>query len=277
MSAPDLTRRPQQDERQRVGRHHGERASALHALDQRLVVVDRAGRGRVLQQHAEHRVVGLESAMIAGHHLDTERPGARLHHLERLRMTTTVDEEPRALTARRRQADRHRFGGRGPLVEQRGVGHRQTGQVGDHGLEVDERLEAALRDLGLVGRICGVPGRVLQHVALDHPRHDARVIAHAQAGAQHQVLARDRAQPLERFGLAHALADRDLAAHADRRGNGLIDQRVEGGETQRLEHLLDLLGAGAEVSFDEVGQAGSRGGARVRFERRIGHCREGRA
>ena len=268
-----LTRRSQQNERQRIGRHHRERSGVVHPLDQRPVVVDRAGRRRVLQQHAEHRAVGLEGAMVAGHHLDAERPGARLHHLERLRMAAVVDEEPRAGAARRGQADRHRFGGRGPLVEQRRVGHRQTGEVGDHGLEVDERLEAALRDLGLVGRVGGVPGRVLQHVALDHPRHHARVIAHAQARAQHHVLARDRAQLFERFVLGHALADRDLAAHPDRRGNGLLHQRVERRQAEHLEHLLDLLRAGADVALDELGQVWGGGGARLRLERWIRHCR----
>ena len=270
---PHLTRRPQQNERQRVGRHHRERSGAVHALDQRLVVVDRAGGGRVLEQHAEHRAVGLEGAMVAGHHLDAERPGARLHHLERLRMAAVVDEEPRAGAARRGQADRHRLGGRGPLVEQRRVGHRQTGEVGDHGLEVDERLEAALRDLGLVRRVGGVPGGVLQHVALDHPRHHARVVAHAQARAQHHVPARDHAQLFERFVLAHTFADRDLAAHPDRGGNGLLHQRVQRREAEHLEHLLDLLRAGADVAFDEVGQAGGGCGPRVRLEGWVRHCR----
>src|SRR3546814_9110392 len=38
--------------------------------------------------------------------------------------------------------------------------HRQAGQVGDHGLEVEQGLEAPLGDLRLVGRVGGVPTRV---------------------------------------------------------------------------------------------------------------------
>ena len=53
---------------------------------------------------------------------------------------------------------------------------RQPGQVGDHRLEVEQRLEPALADLGLVGRVGGVPGRVLQHVALDDRRGDRAVV-----------------------------------------------------------------------------------------------------
>jgi hypothetical protein len=66
--------------------------------------------------------------------------------------------------------------GRG-LVEQRGVGDRQPGQVRHHRLEVQQRLQPALADLGLVGRVGGVPGRVLQHVALDRGRRDRAVKA----------------------------------------------------------------------------------------------------
>ena len=74
---------------------------------------------------------------------------------------------------------RHRLGGGGALVEQRGVGGRQPGQVADHGLEVEQRLEPALGDLRLVRRVGGVPARVLEHVAPDHRRGDRAVVAQA--------------------------------------------------------------------------------------------------
>ena len=73
----------------------------------------------------------------------------------------------------------HRLGDRGRLVQQARAGGRQPGQVGDHGLEVEQRLQPALADLGLVGRVGGVPGRVLQHVAPDHRRGDGAVVAEA--------------------------------------------------------------------------------------------------
>jgi hypothetical protein len=68
-----------------------------------------------------------------------------------------VDHERLALAVVGLDAHVHRLGGGGGLVEQRGVGHRQAGEVGDHRLEVEQRLEAALRDLGLVRRVRGVP------------------------------------------------------------------------------------------------------------------------
>ena len=72
-----------------------------------------------------------------------------------------------------RMRQRHRLGRGGGLVEHRRVGDGHAGEVGDHGLEVEQRFHAALRDLGLVGRVGGVPGRVLEDVAQDDARRDA--------------------------------------------------------------------------------------------------------
>ena len=111
----------------------------------------------------------------------------------RLREHVVGHEEAVALAAgRRAMAQRHRLGGGGRLVQHRRVGDRHAGQVADHRLEVDQRLEPALRDLGLVRRVRGVPGRVLEHVAQDHARRVRAVVALADERFQHLVLRRDR-------------------------------------------------------------------------------------
>ena len=48
---------------------------------------------------------------------------------------------------------RHRFGGSRRLVQERRVGDLHPGQVGHHRLKGQEAFEAALGDLGLVGRV----------------------------------------------------------------------------------------------------------------------------
>ena len=104
----------------------------------------------------------------------TSRPmgSARVcEHGDRLRVGVVVDEEAVAAHARHAVGHRHRLGGRRGLVEQRGVGDLEAGELGDHRLEVEQRLEPALADLGLVGRVRRVPGGVLEHVAQDHRGH----------------------------------------------------------------------------------------------------------
>ena len=76
-----------------------------------------------------------------------------------------------------------------------------AGQVGDHRLEVQQRLQAALRDLWLVRRVRGVPGGVLQHVAADHRGRDRVVVAEADHRHPHGVAAREAAKLGEDFPL----------------------------------------------------------------------------
>jgi hypothetical protein len=55
--------------------------------------------------------------------------------------------------------------GGGAFVEERRVGHGKRGEVADHRLVVEQRLQSALRDLRLVRGVLGVPSRVLEDVA----------------------------------------------------------------------------------------------------------------
>lgn len=54
-------------------------------------------------------------------------------------------------------AELHGLGGSRSLVQQGGVGHRHASEVTDHGLVIKERLQATLRDLGLVGGVLSHP------------------------------------------------------------------------------------------------------------------------
>ena len=89
---------------------------------------------------------------------------------------------------------RHRLGRRSRLVEHRRVGDRHAGEVADHRLEVDQRLQPPLRDLGLVRRVGGVPGRVLEDVAQDDAGRERAVVALADEALHHLVAGRDAAQ-----------------------------------------------------------------------------------
>ena len=58
--------------------------------------------------------------------------------------------------------DVHGLGGGGALVEERGIRNVESGEVLHHGLEVQQRLETALRDLRLIRRVGRVPrGRLI--------------------------------------------------------------------------------------------------------------------
>ncbi len=168
---------------------------------------------------------------------------------------------------------RHRLGRRRRLVEQRGAGHGQAGEVGDHGLEVHQRLETALRDLGLVGRVGRVPARVLQDVAQDDGRRVRAVVAHADQAALADVALRERAQLGDGGRLVHRRRERGQVAPADRGGDGLCHQRLEAGLAQGAQHLRDLGLGRADVAACELagvfqlGQLVERAHARVSTKR----------
>jgi hypothetical protein len=109
--------------------------------------------------------------------LDAERCAACAQHRERLREHLASTTTRGRCRAARPAHERDGLGDRGRLVEQRRVGDRQPGEVGDHRLEGDQRLEAALADLRLVGRVGRVPGGRLEHVAADDGGRVGAVVA----------------------------------------------------------------------------------------------------
>ena len=100
----------------------------------------------------------------------------------------------------------HGFGGGGRLVEQRGIGDVEAGQVADHRLVVQQRFQAALADFRLVRRIGRVPGRIFQNVALDHRRRDRAVVALADQRHELLVAVGRLAHLVERLALGHRSA-----------------------------------------------------------------------
>ena len=158
--------------RQDVGGNRRERANRMGGVDETADLAHHAGTARLLDDQA-HEVCGRDPPV--GQLLDANREADSVglcgDHLDRLREALGVQDDDAALLARHGAAhEQHRLANGGRLVEKRRASHGQRRQVRDHRLEVEHRLEATLRDLGLVRRIGRVPGRILEHVAPDHHR-----------------------------------------------------------------------------------------------------------
>ena len=146
-------------------------------------------------------------------------------HRDGLGVAVGVDEEHRAGGLADATAQRHRLCGRGALVEHGGVGQIHAGQLGHHRLVVEQRLESALADLGLVGGVRRVPGRVLHDVAQDHPRRDRVRVAHPDQAGEDLVPVSDR--PRARRGQLASDCGPARTSGVSRRielGHGLFDQ-----------------------------------------------------
>ncbi len=227
---PELARRPEQGQGQQVRGHGGQRAPGLGRLDRGRQVTDRAAGPRVLQQHAEQLAVRLRRDQVGrdlgDDQLDAERLRPGSQHREGLRQAVGVGQEDPP-PARGPPGHGHRLGGGGRLVEHGRPGHRQPGQVLDHGLEVEQRLQPALGYLRLVGRVGGVPGWVLQQVAADHGRGHGGVVTEADHRGEHLISARQAAQLGERLLLGQGVGQAQRPAHGEPGGQRRRGQLVE--------------------------------------------------
>ena len=257
----ELSRRPHQGQGERIARRDQQRVRRPGARRQRGVVAHPAVGRRVLDEDPEDpAAVEVGQERVADVDVDAGGGGTRAHNCNRLRMAIVGDEEHRPVDRLERGVNRgrhvHRLGGRGGLVEQRGVGDRQPGQLGDHRLERQQRLQPALRDLRLVGRVLRVPAGVLQHVALHDARHHRAVVAEPEVRAKTAVARRHRAQMSRRPGLAAGSAgdggfDGDRALPADRGRDRLGHQLLHRATADDGQHLVDLRGRRPEVPARE--------------------------
>ena len=241
-----LARRCEERQREEVGGDDDVPTGVMHELGEGAVVAHFAVGAGILQQHRKRAGLGGVGGG-AGHDLDRERFGARPHDVDRLREDVVGHEEAVALAAPDAVAQRHRFGRRGRLVEHRRVGDRHRGEVADHRLEVDQRLEPPLRNLGLVRRVSGIPGGIFQHVAQDDAGRVRAVVALADERSQHPVLRRDRPDPGQGLGFGHGARQRERRRAPDRGGHDGVHQRGARRVAQDFEHRRLVLRAGADV------------------------------
>ena len=134
-----LPRCLQQGERQQVRGDDDGRTGLVRGGSQRPVVADRARGTREGQQHAEGaglgQVGGPAGGQVGDVQPDAQRLGPGLQHREGLRQRVGIDDEDGVDLRAAGPADQgHRLGGRGGLVQHRGAGHRQPGEVGHRGL-----------------------------------------------------------------------------------------------------------------------------------------------
>ncbi len=250
-----LAGRGDQGEGEQVGGDGDEGAEPVGLLDHRPDVPHGSGGARVLDQHAVDLALGDLGrdalAQVGDDDLDTGRFGAGADHGDGLRQGVRVDEEQALLVLAHAPGQGHGLGGGGALVEQRGAGGRQPGEVGDRGLEVEQGLQPALGDLGLVRGVRGVPGRVLHDVAQDDRRGEGPVVAEADHRVEDLVAVGQGAQLGQHLGLGARVRQVQRVGVLDHVGDRGGRQFVERSVTDLGEHLGPRLGVGSDVALFE--------------------------
>ena len=236
-----LARRREERQCEQVRRHDGEGTALVRRRDDGGEVAHAPGGAGVADQDARHAVGRQVAVEIGDDERDAERLRSRAQDRKGLRVRVGVDHDHGGTRLRRAQRERHRLRSRRGLVEQGGARDGKGRQVLDHRLEVEQRLEAPLGDLRLVGRVRRVPGRVLEDVAGDHAGRVRAVVAEPDHAGDDAV-ARGQVTQLRKGGsLGRGLGQvqglmppDDLRDHVGREG-------LEIGVAEQPEHpcLLD--------------------------------------
>ena len=199
---PELARGSEQRESHEIGGYDDPGSMLVEGVAEGPVVMHRPVGGRILDQTTEEPVPeGLQIVVVvcSDHDLDIQRRRPALHDLDGLRMTGLGDEEACSLFVSGVTGEHgHGLGGRRALIEERRVRDLQAGEVHHHGLVVQQRLEAPLGDLGLIGRVLCVPTGVLEDVPQDHAWYDRVVVSHPDVGPEDPVFGADLLEPVEK-------------------------------------------------------------------------------
>lgn len=145
----------------------------------------------------------------------------------------------------------HRFGRTGGAVIERGIGHVHAGDPGDLGLELEEHLQGALRNLGLVGRIGREPFRALDEM-IDRGRH---MVAIGPGADEERTVARSMVLSGQRAHMSFDQKFRTVVRQVEAEaliggfGHG-AEQRIDIGGADDAKHFGALgLGMG-EIAHD---------------------------
>ena len=175
-----------------------------------------------------------------------------------------VRDEDRAALRFAGEGKAHGFRGCRSFIEERGIGHRETGEAGDHRLKIEKGFEAALGDLGLIGGVGGVPAGIFENVPLDDRRRDRSMISLADEGLEHLVFREDSAEFPDGRLFWKSRRQVERVGGADAGGNGGVDEGIEGGVSCLFQHPIEIGAKGTKMTAAEVGAGGHGGGGWAR-------------
>ncbi len=153
-----------------------------------------------------------------------------------------------------RQALRHqhRFGGGGRAVIERGIRHLHAGQQRHLGLEFEQHLQRALRDLRLIGRVGGEKFRTLDQV-IDRAGHMMLVGARA-AEERHRacrhIAGRQFRQRTLHLHLALGFRQIEGRQRHHRLARHIPEQRVDIGRADLGQHGAAIVRGQRQVTHD---------------------------
>ena len=236
---PAFARRLEKRESEQIGRYNRQCARCVGAGCEFFQITDRTVGGGVLEEGSKNRLL---RALLRGtsQNPDAKWLGTGLQNGESLRMDMVRHED--RVTAFDVLAKGHGLCGGSGFVEQGGVGNLHPGQVANHRLEIQERLEATLGDLRLIRRVGGIPTGIFENVSANDRRRVCAVNAHAKVVRGDLIFRHDRLQFSQSLLLRAGGGEIQITLQADRKRHSLVDQRIQRRGADRSAHGFNFSG-----------------------------------
>ena len=81
----------------------------------------------------------------------------------------------------------HGFGCGRAFIKQGSIGQRKASQITDHGLEIQQTFQTALRNFSLVGRVLSIPSRIFENISQNNDRSNRIIITLTDIILENQV------------------------------------------------------------------------------------------
>ena len=247
-----FTGRLQQGQSQQVGVHSDESVTLLSGLNQRLNIANIAFIAGVRQDDTVQVTLGQTLGEVSNHKRNAEHLCTATSHRNNLRQATGVNSEEAVLHLA--VCTMHHdscFSHRGCLIQQGGVCNLQAGQLHHGVLEVQQSLQATLRNLSLVRGVRSVETGVLQNIAAQNSGGHSVVVTGANHLCQDLILSGVAGNLRKSFMLRQRGGKLQLAVEANLRGDDSVHQRIQGRISEGFEHLLCVCGTGAEMTINK--------------------------
>ena len=250
----ESTHRLKQHLRQWINGHRDQSAMLMGPGHTGTGVPEPATASRQLQQHSEHIVTPGELIRLSHLELNPDWLGPGAQNCQGLWQHGGIHQKTAGFSSlANAKAHRHCLCCRSGLIQKRGIGNRQAGQLTDQGLKIEQCLQASLSNFGLIRGVSRVPGGVFQHLPLDQRGRDRAVVAQADQRPRHAVETGKLTQFRERLGFSNSVRKLPLGRTGIEnvlRDDGL-QKALKITEAEPIEHQLIGCGSRADMALGE--------------------------
>ena len=249
---PHLSGAAHEGQEQRINCRDGNRPRRPGRVGHHRMILQLAVGVGHLHEAAKNVIAELKGLGAHDAHFNAHWRRTAQDHRDGLGMGVSVQQEDIAFAPGNIPRHGHGFGGGGWFIQQRCSRERQTTQISNHGLPSQQHFHATLGDLGLIGRVLGVPTWVAEDGALDDRGDQAIVVSRTNRTFEHTIFGHHRPQRGRRLRLRSRRTETQRIIVPNGIGDGFKQQVAHRRNTERRKHGLLVFGTWPKVTRSEA-------------------------